>query len=229
VTEPARHLHLVDSHGEVHQENVCHGCIELAKKVAHLAGENTKLRKAEEERQASSIGSKQIREVLEFWRPLCMPRAKIVVGSERWQKVKARLADRTIEGELAYSVLHLKAAVVGAKLSPDHVQNGWLDASTIFRDSTTVDKHLARVTQFKRDTGVSALSITDELMSGRYERLAEVCDCGHIRLDHEKERPAEELWNPPCGMHGCSCPGWSTAPLWEQLRWAAERERTDAA
>lgn len=222
--EAARHLHLVDVHGEVVNADVCHGCIELSKKVAHLAGENTKLRREEEKRKLETPASKQIVEVLEYWRPLCMPRAKIVVGSERWQKTKARLEDKTIEGELAYTPLHLKAAVVGAKLSPEHVANGWLDAVTIFRDSTTVDKHIARCVTFKRETGSSALEIVDELMGPGLAKLAARCTCGHLRLDHERENPMLEIWDPPCAVHGCACTGWDS---WEHEidLWLAQRDR----
>jgi uncharacterized small protein (DUF1192 family) len=29
--------------------------------------------------------------------------------------------------------------------------------------------------------------------------------CGHLRLDHERERPELDLFDPPCDVHGCCC------------------------
>lgn len=219
-----RHLRVIDGHGQVVDEASAE-VVALERELRAKRRRITELENQLAEQEGRSPEAKQVLEVLEYWRPLCMPRAKIVPKSERWRKTKDRLHDKDLTtGELAYTVLDLKAAVVGAKLSPDHVANGWLDASTIFRDSTTVDKHIARCTTFRRETGVSALEIVDELMGPGLAKLAARCACGHLRLDHERENPAEELFDPPCAVHGCVCEGFDSFDHEIEL-WKAQQDR----
>lgn len=100
-------------------------------------------------------------------------------------KVRARLTEKDVNTRKpAYTVLALKAAVLGALMSENHVENGWLDAVTIFRDSTTVDKHLARAVRFKERQGVSALELVDKFFSARLAWLADRCSCERLRIDH---------------------------------------------
>jgi hypothetical protein len=221
----ARHLHLVNATtGEA--EDACSGCQALLEKVSALKAENTRLKNAEEERLGLAPDAGRIMEVLTFHKRLLSPRWKIVRGKAAWKAVKERLADMDGETNLpAFTVLHLKAASVGVSMDEWNRREKLTSAAWLFAEPDRVQRYIDNSVCFKREFGTSALEIVDRLGRGGFERLADLCDCGHIRLEHEKERPELELWDPPCGVHGCTCPGWQSAPLWEQLKWAAERDR----
>jgi hypothetical protein len=74
-----------------------------------------------------------------------------------------------------------------------------LDATTIFRDSATVDKHIARATSFRRRTGLSALTLLDELAGGALDWLAQRCSCGGLMLEHLGAGPGAL----PCPARDC--------------------------
>lgn len=160
----------------------------LERSARELNGYRLKCGRLERELDEVRVGtpeSKQVREVLLYWRPRCMPKAKIVAGSPRWLKVKDRLADVDAEtGERAYDVAGLCEAVDGALLSSYHVENGYLDASTIFRDAGTVDQHRARAhgaaASASRDLRDMPPGLRDEWLIW----LAEDCGCGHGRVLH---------------------------------------------
>lgn len=155
--------------------------------------------------------SEEVREVLLYWRPKCMKDAKIIPGSPRWEKTRDRLEDVDIDGELAYTVQDLKDAVDGALRSDYHVQNGYLDAETIFRDSGTVEKHRARLPNAWRPTVLDNGLILDrhvkEQLAGLRPWEADAldrCDCGHVRFEHSKNLADGSMlgwW--PCS--NCSC------------------------
>lgn len=221
------HLHLVDSHtGEATE--VCHACMAKDKMLASQARKITLLENAEQERLGLAPDAPQIMEVLQYHKRMLTPRGgRIVRGGPAWKNVKARLMDVDAETEeLAFSVLHLKAAVVGLWLSDWHRAHRKVGAAWLFSDPDRVQEFLAPVIAFKRDTGTSALYIIDVLGRPGLEKWAEECDCcGHLRLEHERENPTEELWDPPCAVHGCACPGWSDSLEWRIARWQAERSR----
>lgn len=200
---PRPNLRLVDgATGEL--ADVCPYCLDAEQAMRNLRRQNTELKNKLNVALGLEPDAEQIMEVLEFWRSRIMPRAKIVVGSERWLKVRARLRERDAKTkEAAYSVLHLKAAVTGALLSKDHVENNWLDAATIFRDSVTTDKHIARTVRFKRVYGTSALGLVDELAGEGLRWLAERCACGHLWVEHLRGGPRPD-GSQPCSECDCA-------------------------
>lgn len=180
----------------------------------------TQLRNQLAEMQAVEPEAEQIMDVLEFWRVRCMPGASIVVGSERWQKTRARLRERDAgTKERCYTPLHLKAAVVGARLSEWHVKNKRLDAATLFRDSKTVDDHIGRAVTFKRAYGTSAVTLLDELGSPVFAWLSRRCACGHLWLEHLKGGPGPD-GNQPCDT--CRCPHFGESLDDQVERWKVE-------
>lgn len=212
MTEPAPRLRLVDQNGELHAapdlEQLRDELEGVTRSFAAAKGENTRLRRELSAAQGVEPEAKDVMDVLLFWRAQCMPRAQITVGSERWQKTRARLRERDAEsGERCYSPLKLKAAVVGAMLSDFHMQNrdkGYLDAASIFGDSRKVDAHIQRAVGFKRLTGISALTLVDELGSEALRWLAERCSCTHLWVEHLRGGPRPGGLQ-PCSVEGCGC------------------------
>lgn len=214
--------------GEVQESDERDLIIEgLKRENASLAGRLTKARNENAQLQGIEPGHKQVLEVLEFWRRTIMPTAKITVGSDRWKAVRTLLKVQDAEtGEPAYTVLSLKAAAVGVKLSEWHVKNRQMDATTIYRDPKTADAHIARAVGFKRTYGVSALELVDELAGQALIWLAEPCSCGHLRVRHVVKGPTPDL-RQPCADCGCEDFDWFTAQFeqhWLELR---ERAKTD--
>src|SRR2546430_2362856 len=58
-----------------------------------------------------------VREILEYWRERCRPRATVAIGGKRWEKVRARLQDN-LDGRGPWTPTELKLAVDGALLDP---------------------------------------------------------------------------------------------------------------
>jgi hypothetical protein len=223
-------LHLVTEHaGEVAAEDVCLGCVELSKKIAHLSGELTKLRNQQEQVERRDPLDAQIMDVCLFHKRLLSPGWKVVRKRGAYKDVRDRLMDVDAEtGRPAFTPLYLKAATVGMSISPWVRDRGIRSASWLFGTTRHVEWMLEEVTEFKRTTGASALSIVDELGRPGLEKLAARCSCcGHLRLDHERERPELDLWDPPCGVHGCACDGFDDFD-WRVERWVAGRERISA-
>jgi hypothetical protein len=222
-------VRLVDREGQLVGEG-CSGCLELAKKISVMAGKITRLENEQTERLGLAADAPLIMDVLQHHKRVLSPRSRIVRGGPAWKNVKARLLDVDAETEKpAFTVLHLKAAIVGLSMSDWHRQRGKVQAAWLFENPDRVQEFIANATSFKRDTGVSALDIVDELGRGGFEKLAARCDCcGHLRLDHERERPELDLWDPPCAVHGCSCPGFEDFD-WRVTVRLAELERERAA
>jgi hypothetical protein len=199
----------------------------LSRKLQGAGAQITKLERSLSKALAVEPEAEQILEVLSFWNDFIKQgRCKLVVGSERWQKVRARLREKDVRTGEPYTVLQLRAAVVGAKLSDFHVKHGYLDAATIFRDATTVDAHIARAVSFKRTYGASALAIVDELASEGLKWLAERCVCGHFRLDHVRKGPTPDL-RQPCSACACEDFDWFTAQFEMYMVELRERAKTD--
>ncbi len=222
-------LHLVDTASGVAEE-ACPGCQRLLKTVATMERENTRLRNAEQERLGLAPDAPQIMEVLVFHKQLLSPRWKIVRGKAAWKAVKERLSEIDAETERpAFTVLHLKAASVGVSMDDWNRRERLTSAAWLFAEPDRVQRYIDNCVTFKRETGVSALEIIDVLGRGGFEILAAPCGCcGHIRAEHEGDRPVEGLWSPPCLVHGCACVGWESDRTWEIARWLAERDRMDA-
>ena len=196
-----RPLHAVPESGEIPADAPSYGdlVIQNQKFKDHLASLLMKVGKLEAEdrrEEEHKASAPAIKEVLEDWRPLCMPRAKIVANSPRWRKVTDRLKDRDEQtGELAYTPTDLKYATRGALLSKYHRDHKYLDAVTIFRDSGTVDQHLRRywdwaftpqgiehlfnrVQRWCRAQGDSGNRLADALLSDYLEDKLEAERCG---------------------------------------------------
>lgn len=225
------HLRLIDGEGELIGEH-CLACVEKDKRLAQLARENTLLRnEAETKIERRHPLDAQIMEVCLFHKSLLSPTWKIVRNRGAYKDVGDRLRDIDAEtGEPAFTPTHLRAASVGMSICDWTRSRGLRSASWLFGQTRHVEWMLEVAISFKRDTRTSALQIVDELGRGGLEKLAAKCDCcGHLRLDHEKENPVEELWNPACTVHGCACPGfedfnWQVLVRMDEL----ERERLGA-
>lgn len=219
------HVRLISDHGELVGEDVCLGCVELSKKIAHLSGELTKLRNEQERAERRDPLDGQVMEVCTFHKRLLSPTWKIVRKKGAYKDVRDRLMDLDAEtGQPAFTVRHLQAATVGLSICEWTRQRKIRSASWLFGQTAHVQWMIDEAIGFKRSNGTSALTIVDELGRGGLERLAERCECGHIRLEHEKERPELDLFDPPCAVHGCDCVGWSEALDSRIWRWVAEQE-----
>ena len=214
MSQAARQLRVIDAHtGEVAadiDDGACPHCLELERDLRGKRALLTRMRNELAEALGVEPEAEEIMAVLEFWRSRCMPRAHIVIGGERWLKVRARLREKdAINHKQCYPVLALKAAVLGAMLSEFHSKNGYLDAATIFRDSKTVDGHLDRAKSFKRRTGISGLELLDELGATALDWLAERCSCEHSYLEHLRQGPRPD-GTTPCCAPGCGCEHFDT-------------------
>jgi hypothetical protein len=222
------HLHVVREGGEVAAEDVCLGCVELSKKIAHLSGELTKLRNQQEQVERRDPLDGQVLEVCVFHKQLLSPTWKIVRKKGAYNDVRDRLRDVDAEtGGPAFTPLHLKAASVGLSINDWARGRSIKSASWLFGKTAHVQWMLDTAVQFKRELGTSALRIVDELGRPGLEKLAASCSCcSHLRLDHERERPELDLWDPPCAVHGCACPGFDDFDWRVRVRMAElERER----
>jgi hypothetical protein len=214
VSSAARQLRVIDAQsGEVAvdiTDGACPHCLELERDLRGKRAQLTKMRHELAQMTGVEPEAAEVLDVLEFWRSRCMPRASIVVGGERWLKVRARLREKdAVTHRRCYPPLALKGAVLGALLSEFHSKNGYLDAATIFRDSKTVDSHLGRAKTFKRQTGVSGLELLDELGSTALEWLAERCSCEHTYIEHLRGGPRPD-GTTPCATPGCGCEHFDT-------------------
>lgn len=222
--EPARTnvVRLVDREGQLVGEG-CQGCVRHSKTIASLEGELTKLRNEEDERLGLAPDAGRIMEVLRFHKQMLAPHAKIVRGKAAWKAVKEILAATDAEtNRPAFTVLHCKAAIVGLSLSAWHREHKKTSAAFLFSDPDRVQEHIATCVTFKREYGTSALEIVDELGGPGLAKLAVRCTCGHLRLDHERETPELEIWDPPCSVHGCACEGFDD---WDHRVEMAKRGR----
>lgn len=205
--EAARHLSLVDRDtGEVVEQEATSLHQQIAELEAELRAKRSQITRLKND-NARLMGVEpehdDILGVLEFWREKCHPRAPIVVGSDGWKAVRARLRETDAStGKPAFTPLALKAAVVGVLLSDFHVANrkqGYLHARSIFADADRVRTHIGRAVSFKERKGISALTIIDELGGSELEWLADRCSCGGLRIQHLKSGLAHQ----PCPERDC--------------------------
>jgi hypothetical protein len=205
VSERAQ-LHLVnttsgESHPSAYTGLTLHELNELLeRKERELIGYRLRCGKLERElaeQHSTEPEAEDVKQVLLYWRPRCMPKAKVVPASPRWKKVRDRLHETDVETGEPYTVVQLCEAVEGALLSDYHRAHGYLDAETIFRDSGTVDRHIAR---FRSSDALPAPVLPPELRGQGMAYLLERCSCGHLRLEHSRSVP-------PYGFQGCLSPG----------------------
>jgi hypothetical protein len=141
------------------------------------------LERQHEETMEAEAGAPQIRDVLNHWREVLMPKAKIVPGSERWTKVKARLKD--------FDVTELKAVPHGALKDPWYCARRFrLDAKILYRSVESTEE--------LRDLGLGVLEQTLPtglaLPRALGEKLINLnphewdaldrCECGHLQFQH---------------------------------------------
>src|SRR5262245_55702590 len=91
MAKPQLHLVVNAETGEVAPESF--QLDELNKKYLGALGELGKLKKELRELRAVEPQSEIVREILDYWRERCRPRATIAPGGKRWEKVRARLKD----------------------------------------------------------------------------------------------------------------------------------------
>jgi hypothetical protein len=165
-------------------------------------------------------GAKDIRDVLGHWRKELAPGAKIVPGSERWQKVKIRLRD--------FEPVELKAVVEGAKRSRWHMAaRHRREAAFLFQSVELVEE--------LRDLGlgiepaklVNGLTLTrvqeEQLARLKPSEFAALdrCDCGCLRFQHEATRVGENVL---CLCSRCDCVDFDDIHQ-RADRWLAEQRR----
>ncbi len=225
MTRPA-HVRLISDHGELVGE-ACLGCVELSKKLANLARENTRLRNEEQERLGLAADAKTILDILQHHKRL-FPGTRIIRGKTAWKNVRARLADVDAETNgPAFTPLHLKAAAMGLKLSEWHVSRKKTGAAWLYEDPDRVQHFIAQTVEFKREVGVSALAIVDELGKEGLAKMAARCShCGRFRFEHEGEPDGVGLFDP-------LCPGFDDfdweIDVWKKQQELLARERMEAA
>lgn len=228
----------------VNQETgeVSEGCPECADKddqieglktrVASLAGTNTRIKREHAELDAVAPNRDEILEVMAYWRVTICPGAKVTASSKGWRTVKARLAEPDEETGRQFTVLELKAAVVGMTLDQWHMDGNHRHRRYLenaFSDAGKVNRLVSKAVSFKRTYGASALTIVDELAGASLVWLAERCSCGHLRLDHVRQGPTPDGRQPCDGQTAhdqsgmpvpCECTDfdWLAAKL--EARWA---------
>lgn len=219
--EAARHLHVIPGSGEV---VACVGCHDKDILIEQLQGELSgksmaigKLKREVARVQGMEPEAEQVRWVLAYWRDKVSPRAKIVPGSERWSKVKARLKE-------GFSYEELMTAVDGALISDFHRENGYLDAKTIFRDSATVEAHRDRAIDPGSGKLYALASLPSEIVNHpwRDDWLLARCDCGCLFMDHSKPDPFRDYQRPCLSCEDCADFDDSDR---KAEAWMVERER----
>lgn len=213
MTEPARHLTLVDpATGEVVEQDaetvalLKQQLAELEQELRTKRSQITRLKNENARLMGVEPGREEIIDVLEFACKLLMPRASIVPGSKRWLNVRARLKDldpRTDKPK--FTPLALKAAAAGAALDDwtmDNRHRHRRDPEFVFADAGKVDRHLSRAVGFKHRLGVSALTLIDELGGTALEWLADRCSCGGLFVEHLRSWPTPDGYL-PCPDRGC--------------------------
>jgi len=221
-------LRLVDTiTGEV--QDTCGHCTELERDLRVKRGQITKLKNENRRLAGLEPEADKVLEVLTYWRDTVRPRASIIIGSDSWKAVKARLTDTDVTtGQPAFTVLSLKAAVVGLTLDEWHMDpraRHRRDLNLAFSSSDKVTKLLYNAVRFKRTYAVSALTIIDELGGEALVWLAERCACDHLWIAHLRGGAAPGGLQ-PCSCEGCGCENFDffTARV---ERWMAEHEGGD--
>lgn len=156
--------------------------------------------------------------VLNFWYDRALEtrwwsrRPKFEPGDAEWKATRAPLNKH-------YTPPDLRRVIDGAFLEADEARRRgrtfrrhWLKPSFIF-DSARIDTlfEAAFDPRFQR---VRLARELPEVLRQRYwevESSADPCACGHIRFDHHKPRPLEDVLDPPCAVPGCHCEAFEEA------------------
>jgi hypothetical protein len=205
-------LHLVDLQtGELVPQDDREILIEQLQ--GELKGKSLQIGKLKRElRELRSVEpeAETVREILEYWRERCSPRATLAPGGKRWEKVRARLKDKLDDRE-PWTPAELKLAVDGALLDPwlsgkAKGSKGYLDAETIYRDAEQVEKCRNLALGFQASAGIGLgdlLDVIDQLGGVDWKHILQVCVCGCRRFEHSRPDPNFH------GREGCLAPGCS--------------------
>lgn len=149
--QPAR-IHIIDTEtGEVFSG--CPGCIEREETIEALQGElqvllrrNGRLKKDLTAERLEEPEHQAILRVLSHWKLNCKPRAEIVPGGKRWERVRARFHDK-LPGGRCRTPDELMLVVDGALTddwltgrAPGARDRGYLDVDTLYRDPEQVER-----------------------------------------------------------------------------------------
>jgi hypothetical protein len=178
------------------------------------------LKKELRELRAVEPEAQHIKEVLGYWREKCNPNATAIApGGKRWEKVRARFRDN-LDGRDSWTTAELKLAVDGALLDPflngtdpKSKADGFLDATTIFRDDKQVERLMHLAVGFKVKAGVGVpelLEVGDQLGHVSWNFLLQTCSCGHKRIEHAHSDPTLE-GRELCFL--CDCGDWDLCPF----------------
>ena len=228
MTEPARHLQAVPNNVDPDTGEILPCCpdkdILIEQLQNELAGKSLRIGKLSREVariQGLEPDAEQVRWVLAYWRDRISPKAKIVPGSERWSKVKARLKE-------GFTYEELMCAVDGALLSDFHREEGHLDAKTIFKSTETTEAHRDRALAPGAERLHALERIPRELAEHAFleENLLTRCDyCQCLSLGHSKPDPFRDYRRPCLTCEDCDdfCDEDYRADLW--VREHERRER----
>lgn len=230
--EPARHLHLVDEHGEA--TAVCADCVRLERDLRGKRRRITELEHLLEEAQGQDPGAPEVRMVLSYFSREAVrtgwwsqsPRWK--VGDERWSATQARLKD-------GRSVADCFVAIRGA-LAQDRkrTKRAYVDVTSVFRNNANferafehqIDPDLRRAGRHVRELPALMVDRWGEVET-QFEELCGFEGCGHILFDHHKPNPLEGVLDPPCAVHGCACTGF--VQQYDVVTWAQRQlERAES-
>lgn len=220
------HLTVIDGHGEVvdetsHQLMNAHKTISrLEDLLARKQREIDELRHAKKKDLLTSDLSGDVLDVLRFHkRTVNGNRGGIVRGGPAFKAVLDRLQDTDMEtGRPVFTKRHLQGASMGLWLVDS--EDGWYrrhgktGAAFLFANADRVQQFLAPVQRFRRETGVSALEIVDELGKPGLGQLAARCVCGRMFFEHAVAEHQE--WG---------CKGFRESIDWQMVRVETERER----
>lgn len=209
---PKPHLHLVDENGEA--TAVCADCTMYERDLRGKRLRIAQLEAALAEQQGTAEDSQAIRTVLNDWCDLAVSslwwtkRPRFKPGDERWKAAKRRYGDYDIE----YLLTVNRGAFMAnpkAKARPDFSRT-WLMPPTIY--GAQMEGYYEYALDPERQWVKAVLEAPTVLRERWLEvlDLADICDCTHARLDHQKPalRPDGLLTYGECLVHGCHCSGF---------------------
>ena len=216
-------LHLVvDANGEASER--CSGCVDKEAAIERLTnsyeGTIRDLRAQLRAHEPDMQTDQQVQGVLDFWADRVLEarwwtlRPRFEPGDPQWKATAAALNKKL-------DPPYLRTAVVGALLEADEARKHgrgfrrhWLKPEMVFRIGR-VDTHYENALD-PRFRWVRLAREVPEALRARWwevETEADMCRCGHIRFDHDRPRPLEDVFDPPCAKHGCWCTEFDEVPV----------------